>query len=54
MQKIKIKNFKRTAFLTTLAITSVSIQAIAQSFYPTFDYSATNSNIEVSATSQDN
>ena len=49
-----VSNIKRTAFFTTLAITSVTIQMIAQSSYPSFGYSATNSNVEVSATSQAN
>ena len=54
MQRINNHNIKRTAFFTTLAIASVSIQVIAQSCYPAFDYSATNANAEVSATAVSN
>lgn len=46
MKSLKIKNAKRIALFTAFAISSATIQLLAQNYYPTFDYSTTEPTVQ--------
>ena len=51
MKNIKSENIEKIAFFLTAIISSLTIQLLAQSLYPTFEERVVESNIERSASS---